>query len=141
MVATDTAVPRSGSARIETDHPAHDDGDGQQRIANVVDAVHPSFEERRREDDDGDLRELGGLDAERSDEQPASRAFHGAAEEHGDEGKGGDAERHPNHHRLPIRAVVDAHHDGHQEQTHQRPRQLLEQEEVRHVAALHRGHC
>ena len=48
------------------------------------------------------------------------------------------AEPRPDHHRLPIGAVVDAHDQRHEHESDQRPRRLLEEIEIRIVVRLHR---
>ena len=73
MTRIDTAVPRSGSIEHEGDDHAGDDADRQQRVADLVDAVHAPLEQRRDEEDDRDLRQLRRLDAERPEVSQRSR--------------------------------------------------------------------
>ena len=73
MTTTETDVPRSGSAQNQPDNQRQHDADRHQRIHRLVDAIHPPFEQRGNEDDDDDLGELGRLDAEPADTEPAGR--------------------------------------------------------------------
>jgi hypothetical protein len=132
---------RRSQVRLEVDQPddrAEDAGNRDEGIADVVDAVHAALEQRGHEQDDGDLRQLGRLDAEAAEMNPPRRAVHARTEQHRDERDAGHEEHAPDHHRLPVAAVVDPHHDRHQRQAHQRPRQLLVQEQVRIAEPVHR---
>ena len=46
--SSDIAVPKSGSSRISADQPDDDDADRQQRVRDLVDAVHAPLEDARR---------------------------------------------------------------------------------------------
>ena len=64
---------RGGGAeiRLQQDQPAHradDDGDGQQRVRELVDAVHAALERQRREQHGRNLGELRRLDAEAAED-------------------------------------------------------------------------
>jgi hypothetical protein len=128
-------VPRSGSARIS----AHDP-DRQQRVGRLVDSIHPPLEQRRDEEDDDDLRELGRLNAERPDVQPSRRAVDRMPEQHRHERQADQRQARPDHDGLAVIAVIDAHDHRHEDESEQRPGPLLEQIQVGVVVGLHRHH-
>ena len=67
-------VPKSGSSRIRPVITPDDDAQRHQRLAQVVDLVHAPLEQRRREEDDGQLGDLRRLDPEAGDAEPAACA-------------------------------------------------------------------
>ena len=62
--------------------------------------------------------------------QPAAGAVHRRGEQHRHQRDRGDPEAGPDHDRLPVAPVVDAHDDRHERQADEDPGRLLEQEEV-----------
>ncbi len=137
---------RNGGSQIGLDEHEPDDAAGreadrQQRVRELVDALHSTFEERGSKENDGDLRQLGWLDAERAEQHPSPRAVHLLRKEDSDQRERHDAKPRPDDDRLPVRAVVDPHHDRHQRQADEHPRRLLEEEAVWGLPPLGRDDC
>jgi hypothetical protein len=109
---------------------AGDDGDGQQRVRDLVDPVHPPLEHRGGEDDGDDLREFGWLPAEAANRDPAVRPVPGGEQKHGEQRNDRHPEQRPDDLGPPKHVIVDAHHDEQRHQSHQRPRQLAQKDFV-----------
>ncbi len=127
---------RHGRAEVglnqdEADQRADHDGNRQQAVADFIDPVHPPFEQIGNKEDRRELGELRRLDAQSADAEPAPRVVDRRAEHDRNEAQGDDPEAGPDEDRLPVNAVVDAHHHPEQGQSEDRPHQLLGQEEVR----------
>ena len=127
-----------GLDQDERGDPADDQHDRKQRIAHLVDAVHAPLEQRGREEDRGQLRELGRLNPEPADAEPPARAVDLPHEQHGHEREPYQAERRPDERRLLPGAVVHPHDDAKQGEPERRPHRLLHQEEVGPVKSLQR---
>jgi hypothetical protein len=127
-----------GLQQDQTEHAADDDEDGQQRVLQLVDPVHASFENQRGEQNRRDLGELRWLDAEATDVEPATGAVDRRTEQHGDEHQADERDRAPDERVIPIGAVVDPHRNRQHRHPEDRPQRLLVQKVVALIEALQR---
>jgi hypothetical protein len=103
-------------------------------IHQVVDAIHPPLEDRGDVDDHDELRELRRLHAQAGDAHPATRAVEARSEQHhGNQRERQQAQRRPDHDRLPVMAVVHLMRIGIRP-ADQRERELLEEKQRRALA-------
>jgi hypothetical protein len=130
--------PEVGLQQNERDDEADDQADGQQRIGEIVDAMHPPFEHQRREEHACDLRQLGGLNPEAAYPEPSSCAIDRRAEQDRDQHQHHEREKAPDEGLVAICPVVDSRgHDQHRK-AERTPECLLRQEEVRLLITLQR---
>ena len=132
----ESAVPRSGCSMIRPTTPPRTIRDRNEREPQVVDPIHAPLENRRDEEDDGDLRELRRLPADPRDAEPPAGAVDPPAEEHADQGEDDQPQRRPDHQRLPVVAVVHLHQQRHQRQPEEGEGRLLPEEIRRTLAVL-----
>ncbi len=137
---------RGAKVRLEQDQPnqaGDDDADGDERVPQLVDPMHPAFEQGRDEKDGDELGQLRWLDAQSADREPASRVVHRRTEQHRDQTERHEDQRRPDEGRLPVGAVVNPHHDAEHRHPERGPHRLLGQEEVWAAGPLHRhdGRC
>jgi hypothetical protein len=137
MIASDIAVPKSGSTTIKATRPVTTDR-WEQRVANIVDPVHAAPEQGRNEEDHAQLGELRWLDAKPADAEPAASAVVGGAEQHGDERQCHEGETGPDECRGAVMTVVNPHHNAEKGDPQRRPHQLLGQEAIRLLVAFER---
>ena len=79
----------------------------------------------------GDLGQLRGLHPQRPGSSQRDAPLTGRPNRHRDQPQRDDASMVQMNGRLPVVAVVDAHHDRHEDQPEQRPGHLLEQVVIR----------
>jgi hypothetical protein len=130
-----------GGAEIRLEHDqadeqTGDDDDRREGVRDIVDAMHPPLEHQPGEQHAADFRELGGLDAEATDAEPAPRAVHRIGEQDRNQHHRHEAEQRPHERLVPVRPIVDAHGDGEHGQAHGRPQRLPHEKAVRLVEAL-----
>ena len=124
---------------LEQDQPAdatRDHNHGQQRIGHLVDPAHPSFQDRRREDDYSNLGQLGWLHPDSTDTKPPPGPIDGRTEKYRYQRGRRKTEDRPDHRRLFEVSIVHLHGCQQQTDTKHRPRDLLEEKQVRLLIAV-----
>jgi hypothetical protein len=133
-VITGSSSVITSETRLQQDQPderAGDDADRQQRVAELVDAVHPALEHQCGEQHAGDLGQLGWLNAEAADAEPPAGAVDWRAEQDANEHHADGGEHPPDEVVVLVRAVVDPHGDGEHRQPEHGPHRLAGDEQVR----------
>ena len=90
--------------------------------------MHSPLEQRRDEEDRRQFRQLGWLDAEKPETEPAAGVVDGRTEQHQHQRHPDDAEARPDEDRLTVGPVVDSHYDRENRQPEHGPQALLDQE-------------
>jgi hypothetical protein len=134
---SETAVPKSGSSRISVTRPPTI-RDRQQRVLEFVDARAAALQHQRREQDGGDLGQLGRLNAESADAEPSAGAVDRPREQHRDQQQPDHAQQQPDHPVVAIGAVIDAHDDRQDGDANRGPHHLARHEQIRLLKALQR---
>jgi hypothetical protein len=115
----------------------HDDNRCK-RIRDIVDAMHAAIEDQAGKEDRGNLGELGRLDAETTDAEPAPGPVDGRREQHSDEQHANQRQHGPDEEVVPVGAVVDPHGDRQHRDSHRRPQRLPHQKVVRLLGLVER---
>ena len=132
---------RRGRAQIGLDEdqerePAHQQEGREQRRQELVDRVALAFEVVGEKQDDRELRQLGRLERQPAQADPAVHVVHRRQEEDDDQQqRAGDHDR-VDHHRPAQLAVVDPHHRDHHREAHHGPQRLADEEVIGAAVAL-----